>query len=116
MNDIVKLKNPTCNLVKFKASSPYLTGLMLKAGKAQIALNPTFSKSNLLYSATVSTTSVNVTPTAEDNAATITVNGTGTPSGQAVTVQINPGVNQINVVVTSSIGSESKTYVVNVTN
>ena len=98
-----------------RASSPYLTMLKLTSGRSQFNLNPTFSKTTLLYSAAVSTISVNVTPTAEDSAASITVNGTSTASGQAVLVQINTGVNPINVVVTSSVGNDSKTYVINAT-
>lgn len=94
-----------------RASTPYLTNLVLKVGMSTvIPLDPTFNKTTMNYTASIptGTTSVRVTPTAEDTAASITVNGTSVTSGQTVTVSLDS--NEITTIVSSATGTDNKTY------
>lgn len=101
-----------------RASSPYLSGLVLKMGMSTIIpIAPPFNKTTLTYSANVAagTLSVRVTPTAEDAAASITVNGTSVISGQSVTVNLTETSTLITINVTPVTGVDPKAYTVNVT-
>ncbi|UVT17418.1 MAG: cadherin-like beta sandwich domain-containing protein [Nitrospira sp.] len=90
-----------------------LQGLAISPG----ALSPAFSAGTVGYTVNVATsvTSVTVTPSVQDNAASMTVNGQVTNSGQAQTITLNgPGANTfINIIVNPQNGP-SKTYSVNV--
>jgi hypothetical protein len=80
-------------------------------------LSPSFSAGTVGYTVNVASTvtSVTVTPTRQDPAATITMNGTLATSGQGRSITLNgAGSNTfINIVVTAQIGTQ-KTYSVNV--
>lgn len=92
-----------------RASSPYLTNVI---GTFE-NLNPSFNRNVFIYNASVSngTTSIKITPTAEDPDATITVNGTVVQSGKkSQAIPINIGDNIINVIVTSVVGNAQMTY------
>nr|WP_286672297.1 cadherin-like beta sandwich domain-containing protein [Cohnella hashimotonis] len=92
-----------------------LSGLSLSGGGA--GLSPAFSASTTNYTATVANavSSVNLTPTASDNSATVTVGGTPVTSGSASgAIGLHVGSNPIPVVVTANDGS-TKTYTVTVT-
>jgi len=70
------------------------------------------------YTASVhnTTSSVTVTPTAQDATATITVNGTTVASGAASqSIALAVGPNTINTVVTAQDGTTSKTYSIAIT-
>ena len=93
--------------------SAQLTGLTLTTG----TLTPAFNKGIYEYTATVdnSVTSIGVTPTAEDSAATITVNGKTVPSGATSPyVNLDEGGNVISIKVTDT-KDNSNVYVLNVT-
>lgn len=90
-----------------RASSPYMASI---TGFQN--LTPAFSKT--VYTGYVSNTTVSpvrLIPTAEDSTASITINGTAVTSGQALKVSLNTGVNTITVIVASSTGADSRTYV-----
>lgn len=96
-------------------TSNYLSGLALNNGT--VALSPSFVKTTNSYTATVpyDTSSVTVTPTAEDPNASVKVNGTVVPKGQAsAAIPLNVGSNTITVLVTPVVGLPY-TYTVNVT-
>jgi gliding motility-associated-like protein len=91
-----------------------LANLKLSSG----TLSPNFSSGVISYAAIVTntTTSVTVTPTASDPAATITVNGAVTASGSASAgIPLSVGANTISVVVTAQGGAPTQTYTVIVT-
>jgi hypothetical protein len=93
-------------------SSSYLADIALSSG----TLSPVFGSYTFNYSTSVeySTTSMTVTPTAEDPAATIKVNGTIVPNGTASSpINLSIGNNTISVEV-SKPGVPSKTYVIHV--
>jgi gliding motility-associated-like protein len=99
--------NPTAN-------NDSLANLSISSGK----LTPAFAPGTTGYAATVSnaTTSVTVTPTASDPAATITVNGAITASGSASAgIPLSVGANTISIVVTAQGSAPTKTYTVIVT-
>ena len=76
-------------------------------------LNPAFNANTLSYTVDVATTvtSVSVTPTRQDPAATITVNGTSAPSGQPRAVNLNPaGQATIIPIVVTAQNQSTKTY------
>ena len=86
-------------------------------GLTQGTLTPGFNKGVYEYTATVDngTTSIGVTPKAEDATATITVNGKKVPSGATSPyINLDEGGNVINVKVTDTKGN-SNTYIINVT-
>ena len=81
-------------------------------------LSPSFSSSEITYTASVnnSVTEVTVTPTASHSSATITVNGTTVTSGAGYTVTgLTVGVNTIAVTVTIQDDMITKTYIITVT-
>ena len=93
--------------------SAQLTGITLTSG----SLSPAFNKGIYEYTGIVdnSVSSIGITPTAEDSAATITVNGKTIPSGATSPyVNLDEGGNVINVKVTDTKGN-SNIYVLNIT-
>ena len=100
-----------------RASSPYLSNLVLKAGRNQLTLVPTFINTTLNYSSNAnSAPGVTVTPTAEDANATIKVNNVIVSSGQVSgVISLNEGVNTVTVELTSFSGGDVKNYVILVT-
>ncbi|WP_167434103.1 cadherin-like beta sandwich domain-containing protein [Paenibacillus silvae] len=90
-----------------------LSGLSLSSG----TLSPTFTAGTTSYTANVanSVSSLAITPTVSDSAATVTVNGLSVPSGTTSNpIGLNMGSNSITVVVTAENGT-TKTYTVTVT-
>jgi len=100
-----------------KASSPYLSNLVVRSGKTSLAMNPTFARGTLEY--TVGPTSfsaVTITPTAEDASATIKVNDVVVQSGQpSATITLNSGSNLVKVDILSATGADSKQYRITIT-
>lgn len=96
----------------FVSSDANLSSLALSPG----VLNPSFSSATTSYTASVdhNTSSVSITPTASDAAATIKVNGNTVASGNAATIALVAGNNVITTVVTAEDGT-TKTYTVTVT-
>jgi hypothetical protein len=89
-----------------------LTSLTLSTG----TLIPSFASGTINYAATLpfDVTSLTVTPTAAQAAATIKVNGTTVPSGTASgAIALNVGMNTITTDVTAQDGT-LKTYTINV--
>jgi gliding motility-associated-like protein len=94
--------------------SANLSALSLSAG----TLSPAFSASTSTYTANVgsSTTSIKLTPTLVDPAATIKVNGTAATSGSATgDISLAPGDNTITIEITAADHVTVKTYTVTVT-
>jgi hypothetical protein len=98
-------------------ASPNLTNLVIGDGTATPRpLTPVFASGTTSYSTNVAneTTSITVTPTAEDATAVITVNGTRVTSGSAATVSnLVVGTNTVTVTVTPAVGT-AQTYTVTV--
>ncbi|WP_421663229.1 cadherin-like beta sandwich domain-containing protein [Lysinibacillus telephonicus] len=95
------------------SSNADLSNLTLSSG----TLSPGFSSGTTEYTASVanSITSINVTPTAADNTATVTVKGVLVESGQASTeIHLTVGDNEIPVTVTAQSG-DTKTYIIKIT-
>ena len=90
-------------------SDATLSGLSLSAG----TLSPSFNRTTYAYTATVANdvTSLTASPTAFDNAATVTVNG----QDAATPVNLSVGSNTITIEVTGRDGVTTKTYTVTVT-
>ena len=87
----------------------------LKTSKG--VFSPTFAAGTTSYTDAVGNTitSVTVTPTTSDPAATVTVNGTAVPSGTASgAISLNVGANTVSVVVTAQNGASTQTYTVTV--
>jgi hypothetical protein len=81
-------------------------------------LSPEFGKGITTFTASVAneTSSVTITPTANESHAIVTVNGTTVASGQASgAISLNVGSNTITVVVTAEDGTTTKTYTIDVT-
>jgi gliding motility-associated-like protein len=91
-----------------------LKNLSISSGKLTPAFAP--GKTNFTAIVTNATTSVTVTPTASDPAATITVNGAVTASGSASAgIPLLVGANTISIIVTAQGGAPTQTYTVIVT-
>ncbi|WP_314588319.1 cadherin-like beta sandwich domain-containing protein [Paenibacillus terrigena] len=86
-----------------------LSGLTLSPGT--LAFDPDVTDYSVSVDHTV--TSINVTPTAADAAATIQVNGTPTVSGAAYEMNLDVGVNDISIEVKTQSGAH-KTYTIKV--
>jgi gliding motility-associated-like protein len=105
--------NYTATTVNIKTIDPLLSDLSISAG----TLSPIFSSQNDTYNANVPSTvqSLTVTPKASDAGATITVNSAGLTSGTAsLPITLQDGDNVINITVTASDGTTTKTYTVTV--
>jgi hypothetical protein len=98
-----------------RASSPYLNNLAMTAGRSTIVLNPNFAKGTLVYDAALpsGTTLVNVTATTEVSNASLKINNEAAISGTVKPVTLTSTQNQIKVDITSGIGTDQKTYLVN---
>jgi len=106
----------TCILTQAAAPSAIatLSGLSLSSG----TLSPTFALGTLSYTASVpnATTSITLTATLTDIAATIKVNGATLASGSASgSIALAVGINTIATVVSAQDGTTAKTYTVTVT-
>ncbi len=91
-----------------------LSSLALSSG----TLSPAFAKATTAYGASVTNevTSIAVTPTTIDPAATVTVNGSAVTSGTtSQSIPLNFGLNIITTTVTAQDGQTTKTYTTNVT-
>src|SRR6185503_17512996 len=104
----------TITVTRAASSNDNLSSLKMSKG----VFSPTFASATTAYTDAVGNTitSVTVTPTASDPNATIKVNGTIVASGTASgAINLNVGANTINVVITASDGTTTKTYTVTVT-
>jgi len=91
------------------SSNANLASLPLSNG----VLNPSFDSSIVEYAAMfIGQTSITLTPTSEDEGATIKVNGINVTSGQSTVITLSSGSNTITVVVTAADGTTTKTYTV----
>ncbi|MCE9610824.1 MAG: cadherin-like beta sandwich domain-containing protein, partial [Chthoniobacter sp.] len=89
-----------------------LNNLTLSSG----TLSPAFATATTDYTATTSSSSVTITPVADDASATIRVNGTVVASGSASDpFALNVGPNTITTVVTTADGLTTQTYTAIVT-
>jgi len=107
--DGVTIKTYTVTVTRTKSSNANLANLAISPG----TLTPGFSPNIFAYSAIVSntTTSVTVTPTTSDPAATVTVNGTTVQSGKASgSIALAVGNNIIYAVVTAQDGITIRIY------
>lgn len=99
--------------------SVLLCGLVLRAGKATIPINPAFNPTTFAYNVSFPNTTavVTVTPTAQDSSAVIRVNEQTVISGMtSQPIYLNVGENTININVTPAGGGNPvNTYVVTVT-
>jgi hypothetical protein len=86
-------------------------GLTISSG----TLSPTYSQAITNYTASVSTTPITVTATAQDSGASITVNNKLKASGVGESVALSTGLNTIVVTVTAANGVTVSNYVLNIT-
>ncbi|MDP4092739.1 MAG: cadherin-like beta sandwich domain-containing protein [Bacillota bacterium] len=99
-----------------RASSPYLTQVVVtyKSGKTTSTATVAINKTQVEYTADLPNTinSVTITPYSEDTSAPITVNGDQhLTNGQvSAAISVVPGTTRIPITVTSSVGSDSKSY------
>ena len=98
-----------------RASSPYLNNLVMAAGRSAIALNPNFAKGTLVYDAVLpsGTSIVNVTATTEVSNASLKINNVAATSATVKSVTLTSTQTQIKVEITSGVGTDQKTYLVN---
>lgn len=108
----------TYTLTVVRASSPYLSGLTLKIGKSSVSYTPAFNRNVTDYTTTAlgGKTSISIIPSSEDTAASINVGGTVITSGGTATLNIPTGSSQIKIIVTASIGTDTKQYNLNINN
>lgn len=106
------------NVVSFQtnaqSSNANLTGVIISNG----SLNPVFDINITLYTATVSNSisNIKVTPTLQNDFASIKVNGQVVINNQqSQTISLSVGKNTINVEITAEDGVTKKTYVFEVT-
>jgi hypothetical protein len=81
-------------------------------------LTPAFASGTTGYTASVpnATSSITVTPTLSDTAATVTVNGVTVASGSASgAIPLSVGSNAVSAVVTAQNGTTTKTYTITIT-
>ena len=114
-HDGVTTKTYTIRVTRQPSSDASLRGLTLSGG----SLNPVFHRDTTDYEASVanSVASVRVTPTANDQSATVTVEGVRVHSGSTSrAIALTVGVPKaISVVVTAHDGVTTKTYTIRVT-
>ena len=104
----------TYTLIVTRQASSRLAALALSSG----TLAPAFSSETFGYVATVSTatSSITVTPTAQEAGTAIVVNGNAVASGSASgAIPLSLGANLITIAVTAADSSATSTYTVNVT-
>ena len=112
--DGVTTKTYTLTVFRPVAVNAYLSALTISAG----ALSPVFRSTTTSYTVNVvnEVTFMTITPAASDPGAAIKVNGFTVASGMASgTIELSVGVNTINIAVTASDGTTTKTYTVKVT-
>ncbi|TFF37117.1 cadherin-like beta sandwich domain-containing protein [Mucilaginibacter psychrotolerans] len=103
-------KNITIQIVNI-TNEARLSNIALDFG----TLSPAFVSATTAYSASVSKSSIIITPTAVDAAANIKIDGVTVVSGAASTpVPLALGVNTISIVVTATDGVTKKTYTLTV--
>jgi activator of HSP90 ATPase len=92
----------------------YLLAVSIKAGRTTVNLSPSFNKSTLSYTGvSPSTSSLTVTPTADDSAnVTIYIGTTTVVSGSSTSVAVTAGqVNNLSIVVKANVNSAyAETY------
>lgn len=96
-------------------ATPYLSSLTVNNG--QIPISPLFAPQTFAYTiadVSNSTSSISVTPNAQDPRANIKVNGVSVASGSATSVGLNVGSNTINIVVTAVDGTTIQAYTLTV--
>jgi Cadherin-like beta sandwich domain/Protein of unknown function (DUF1573) len=95
------------------SSDADLSGLTVSAG----TLSPAFAAPTDSYTVSVpnATSSIDLTPTADEAHATVTVNGETVTSGAQATQSLNVGANTITVLVTAQDGATTHTYTLTVT-
>lgn len=106
-------KTYTVNVIRAQSGNADLVGLAPSVG----TLDPAFSPSTAMYSLTVptDTSSLQLTPTSADAAATITVNGATVSSGSSSNaLQLGAGTTTLTVITTAQNGT-TRSYTVNVT-
>jgi len=104
----------TLTVTRLLPSNANLTGLTLSSG----TLTPTFVYTTKNYTATVTntTSSITVTPSLSDPAATVKVNGTTVANHTAsAPIALTVGSNTITTTVTAQDGTTTNSYVVTVT-
>ncbi len=96
-------------IVNRGSSDATLSGLTLSDG----TVSPSFNRTTYAYTASVANAvdSLTVSPTAFDNAATVTVNG----ADAATPVSLSVGSNTVTVLVTGADGVSTKAYTITVT-
>ena len=111
--DGTSTKTYTANVTRAPSADATLSDLTLSSG----SLTPAFSSSVLTYTVSVgnAVNSVSVTPTVNENNATVKVNGTAVSSGAASgPIALLVGPNVINAVVTAQDGITTRSYSVTV--
>lgn len=104
-------KEATIHLILPLSSDVTLSNLMINHG----ALAPAFTASTTSYSAIVTSSSLTVSPAANDTKASIKVNGEVVASGtESSPIDLNAGANTITIDVTAENGSP-KTYTLDIT-
>lgn len=101
-----------------RADSANLSALTMQSRSAAIALNPSFAKATSGYTASVGndTSTVTITPTAENPNATIKVNGTVVASGgTSGAISLTVGSNNIIAVAVTTPSGVSQNYTITVT-
>ncbi|MEY3896593.1 MAG: hypothetical protein RLZZ214_2113 [Verrucomicrobiota bacterium] len=104
----------TITVTRVPSAVASLAGLTLSSG----SLSPVFSTATQVYAASVSnaTTSITITPTVTDTAATLKVNGVTVASGSAsASIPLTVGTNTISTVITAPDGTTTSTYTITVT-
>lgn len=110
--DGVTTKTYTISVTRVAASNDNLVSLKLSSG----TVSPSFAVATTSYTASVSVSSMEVTPVAADVNAKVTVNGSPVTSGSASEpIALVMGANTIQVAVTAANGITNKTYTVVVT-
>ncbi len=105
---VTSLASITHNIATATANAN-LTGLSVSVG----TLSPAFSSTTIIYTDTVATNTITLTPTLSDANAQVKINGiTVTNNTASNPITINAGSNEINVIVTSTDGTTARTYTV----
>jgi len=103
----------TIVVTRVKSADATLAGLAISTG----TLSPAFTAATTSYTApqAYATTTVRITPTANNSGAVIKVNGTAVASGAtSASIPLNTGNNTVTVAVTSQDGSTTDTYTLSV--
>ncbi len=110
------VKTYTITVTRAKSGNANLNSLLLKNGEAILTPTPTFAPGTVAYGLEVANVvdSMTVTPTVEDDTATVTVNGSEVTSGSASSdISLAVGRNTITVVVTAQ-DNTARTYTITV--